>query len=85
MLPKPRWRTSMYIVAGKNAETKLNDYMPEDVRKFVLKHNKGWGKEEMMKKFPEVQESKKEEKGEVPKFEVEQVVKESSKEVEVQD
>ena len=52
----------------------------EEIKKFVLKHHRGYGKEEMMKKFPDVDESKEEYKFETPKFQVEEVVQENPKE-----
>ena len=46
----------------------------------MLKHHRGYGKEEMMKRFPDMDESKEEYKFETPKFQVEEVVQESPKE-----
>ena len=46
----------------------------------MLKHHRGYGKEEMMKRFLDVDESKEEYKFQTPKFQVEEVVQESPKE-----
>ena len=51
----------------------------EEIKKFVLKHHRGYGKEEMIKRFPDEDESKEEYKFETPKFQVEEVVQESPK------
>ena len=79
-LPKPRWRTAMYLVSGKNVSSNRMENVSEEMKKFVLKHHRGYGKEEMMKKFPDVDESKEEYKFETPKFQVEEVVQEGPKE-----
>ena len=80
VLPKPRWRTAMYLVSGKNVSSNLMENVSEEIRKFVLKHHRVYGKGEMMKKFPDVDESKEEHKFETPKFHIEEVVPESPKE-----
>ena len=80
VLPKPRWRTAMYLVSGKNVSSNPMENVSEEIKKFVLKHHRGYGKEEMMKRFPEVDESKEEYKFETPKFQVEEVVQEIPKE-----
>ena len=64
----------MYLVSNPM------ENVSEEVKKFVLKHHRGYGKEEMMKRFPDVDESKEEYKFETPKFQVEEVVQESPKE-----
>ena len=79
VFPKPRWRTAMYLVSGKNLSSNPMENVSEKIKKFVLKHHRGYGKEKMMKSFPDVDESKKEHKFETPKFEVEEVVQESPK------
>ena len=81
-LPKPRWRTAMYLVSGKNVSSNPMENVSGEIKKFVLKHHRGYGKEEMMKRFPDVDESKEEYKFETPKFEVEEVVQESPKDQE---
>ena len=80
VLPKPRWRTAMYLVSGKNVSSNPMKNVSEEIKKFVLKHHRGYGKKEMMKKFPDVDKSKGEYKFETPKFQVEEVVHESPKE-----
>ena len=80
VLPKPRWRTAMYLVPGKNVSSNPMENVSEEIKKFVLKHHRGYGKGEMMKRFPDVDESKEEYKFETPKFQVEEVVQESPKE-----
>ena len=80
VLPKPRWRTAMYLVLGKNVSSNPMENMSEEINKFVLKHHRGYGKEETMKKFRDMDESKEEYKFETPKFQVEEVVQESPKE-----
>ena len=70
----------MYLVSGKNVSSNPMENVSEEIKKFVLKHQRGYGKEEMMKKFPDVDESKEEYKFETPKFQVEEVVQESPKE-----
>ena len=80
VLPKPRWRTAMYLVSGKNVSSNPMENVSEEIKKFMLKHHRGYGKESMMKKFPDVDESKGEHKLETPKFQVEEVVQESPKE-----
>ena len=77
VMPKPSWRTAMYIVSGKNVSLTPSDFDP-DVLNCVLKHHKGWRKEEMLKKFPEAKESKEEELV-IPKFEVDEVEREVTK------
>ena len=80
VLPKPRWRTPMYLVSGKNVSSNPMRNVSEETKKFVLKHHRGYGKEEMMKRFTDVDESKEEYKFETPKFQVEEVVQKSPKE-----
>ena len=80
VLPKPRWRTAIYLVSGKNVSSNPMENVSEEIKKFVLKHHRGYGKEEMMKNFPDVDKSKEEHKFETPKFQVEEVVQESRKE-----
>ena len=70
----------MYLVSGKNESSNPMENVSEEIKKFVLKHHRGYGKEEMMKRFPDVDESKEEYKFETPKFQVEEVVQESPKE-----
>ena len=60
VLPKPRWRTAMYLVSGKNVSSNRKENVSKEIKKFVLKHHRGYGKEEMMKKVPDVEESKEE-------------------------
>ena len=43
----------------------------EEIKKFVLKHHRGYRKEGMMKRFQDVDESKEEYEFETPKFQVE--------------
>ena len=52
------------LQSGKRAMGSVS----EEIKKFVRKHHRGYGKEEMMKKFPDVDESKEEHKFETPKF-----------------
>ena len=80
VLPKPSWRTAMYLVSGKNVSSNPMENVSEEIKKFVLKHHPGYGQEEMMKKVPDMDESKGEHKCETPKFEVEDVVPENPKE-----
>ena len=54
--------------------------MSEEIKKFLLKHHRGYGKEEKMKRFPDMDETKEEHKFETPKFQVEEVVQESPNE-----
>ena len=54
--------------------------VPGEIKKFALKHHRGYGKEEMMKKFLDVEERKEENKFETTKFQVEEVAQESLKE-----
>ena len=68
VLPKPRWRTAMYLVSGKNVTSNPMESVSEEIKKFVLKQQRGYGIEEMMKKFPDVDESKEEYKFETPKL-----------------
>ena len=82
VLPKPRWRTAMYLVSGKNVSSNPMENVSQEIKKFVLKHRRGYGKEEMMKKFPDMNESKEEYKFETPTFQFEEVVQESPKESE---
>ena len=79
VLPKPCWRTAMYLVSGKNVSSNPMENVSEEIKKFVLKQHRGYGKEEMMKRFPNVDESKEEHKFGTPKFQVEEVVRESPK------
>ena len=65
---------------GKNVSSNPMENVSEEIKKFVLKHHLGYGKEERMKRFPDVDESKEEYKFETPKFQVEEVVQESPKE-----
>ena len=48
----------MYLVSGKNVSSNPMENVSEEIKKFVLKHHRGYGKEEMMKSFPDVDESK---------------------------
>ena len=80
VLPKRRWRTAMYPVSGKNVSSNPMENVSEEITKFVLKHDRRYGKEEMMKKFKNVGESKEENKFEEPKFQVEELIQESPKE-----
>ena len=70
----------MYLVSAKNVSSNPMENVSEEIKKFVLKHHLGYGKEEMMKRFPDVDESKEEYKFETPKCQVEEVVQESPKE-----
>ena len=70
----------MYLVSGKNVSSNPMENVSEEIKKFVLKHHRGYGKEEMMKKFLDLDESKEEYKLETPKIQVEEVVQESPKE-----
>ena len=70
----------MYLVSGKNVSSNPMENVSEEIKKFVLKHHRGYGKEEMMKKFPDVDESKEEHRFETPQFQVEELVQESPKE-----
>ena len=70
----------MYLVSGKNVSSNPMEKVSEEIKKFMLKHHRGCGKKEMMKKFQGVEESKEEHKFETPKFQVEEVVQESPKE-----
>ena len=70
----------MYLVSGENVSSNPMENVSEEIKKFVLKHQGGYGKEGMMKRFPDVDESKGEYKFETPKFQVEEVVQESLKE-----
>ena len=74
VLPKPRWRTAMYLVSGKNVSINPTENASEEIKKFVLKHHRGFGQEAMMKNFPDVEESKEENKLETFQFQVEKVV-----------
>ena len=80
VLLKPRWRTAMYLVSGKNVSSNPMENVSEEIKKFVLKHHRGYGKEAMMKTFPDVDESNEEYKFQTPKFQVEEVVQKSPKE-----
>ena len=80
VLPKPRWRIAMYLVSGRNVSSNPMANVSEEIKKLVLKHPRGYGKEEATKKFPDVEQSKEEHKFETPKFQVEEVVQESPKE-----
>ena len=44
----------MYLVSGKNVSSNPMENVSEEIKKFVLKHHRGYGKEEMMKRFPDV-------------------------------
>ena len=44
VLPKPRWRTAMYLVSGKNVSSNPIENVSEEIKKFVLKHHRGYGK-----------------------------------------
>ena len=77
LLPTLRWRTSMCIIKGKNVSVLSKDIL-YNAKKLVMKHNKRWGKKEMMKKIAEVQESKQQEV-EVPRLAVKEVLKENPK------
>ena len=70
----------MYLVTGKSVSSNPMENVSEEVKKFVLLHHRGYGKEEMMKKLPDEDDSKEEYKFETPKFHVEEVVQESPKE-----
>ena len=70
----------MYLVSGKNVSSNPMENVSEGIKKFVLKHDRGYGKDERMNKFPDVEESKEERNVETPKFQVEEVVQESRKE-----
>ena len=70
----------MYLVSGRNVSSNLMKIVSEEIKKFVVKHHRGYRKKEMMKKFLDVDESKKEHKFETPRFQVEEVVQESPKE-----
>ena len=70
----------MYLVSGKNVSSNPMENVSEEIKKFVLKHGPGYGKEEMIKTFLDVDESKEEYKFKTPKFQVEEVVQESPKE-----
>ena len=70
----------MYLVSGRNVSSNPMENVSEEIKKFVHKHHRGYGKEEMMKRFPDVDKSKEEYKFETPKFQVEEVVQESLKE-----
>ena len=67
----------MYLVSGKKVSSNPMENVSEEIKKLVLKHHRGYGKEERMKRFPDVDESKEEYKFKTPKFQVEQVVQES--------
>ena len=41
----------MYLVSGKNVSSNPMKNVSEEINKFVLKHHRRYGKEEMMKKF----------------------------------
>ena len=73
-LPKPLWRTAPYLISGKNVSSNPMENVSEEIKKFVLKHHRGYGKEEMMRRLPDVDESKEEYKFETPKFQVQEVV-----------
>ena len=79
-LPKPRWPSTMYLVSEKNVSSNPMENVSEETKKFVLKHRRGYRKEQMMKTFPDVCQSKEEHKFETPKFQVEEVIQESPKE-----
>ena len=70
----------MYLVSGKNVSSNPMENVSEERKKFVLKHHRGYRKEEMMKTFPDVDGSKEEYKFETPKFQVKEVVQERPKE-----
>ena len=40
VLPKPRWRTAMYLVSGKNVSSNPMENVSEGIKKFVLKHHR---------------------------------------------
>ena len=58
----------MYLVSGKNVSSNPMENVSEEIKKFVLKHHREYGKEEIMKRFPDVDESKEEYKFETPSF-----------------
>ena len=62
VLPKPRWRTAMFLVSGKNVSSNPMENVSEEMKKFVLKQHRWYGKEETMKTFPDVEESKEDHK-----------------------
>ena len=66
----------MCLVSGKNVSSNPMEKVSEEIKMFVLKHHRGHGKEEMMKTFPDVKENR----FEMPKFQVEEVVPQSPKE-----
>ena len=80
VLLKPRWRTAMYLVSGKNVSSSLIENISDERKKFVLKHHCGYRKEEITKNVPDVEESKEEHKFDMPKFQVQEVGQESLKE-----
>ena len=44
----------MYLVSGKNVSSNPMENVSEEIKKFLLKHHRGYGKEEMMKRLPDV-------------------------------
>ena len=69
----------MYLVSEKNVSSNPMENVSEEIKKFVLKHHRGYRKEVMMTKFLDLELSKRENKLKTSKFQVEEVIQEDPK------
>ena len=57
ILPKPSWRTCLYLLDGDTKPVPMEELDQEEVQ-CVTRQNRGWGKAKMLSKFPDHPEVK---------------------------